>query len=63
MEITGGRVSYKRVVQPAPYESKAAEVEFSFVLDAKDSGPEAATEVLEMAKDEVNRALGLKERR
>ena len=60
MEITGGRISYKRTVQPAPYESKTAEVEFSFVLDTNDDGPEVAAEILKMAKIEVNRALNSK---
>lgn len=58
--ILGGRVSYKRTIQPQPYESKTAEVEFQFTVEGSEHPAEVAAEALRMAKDEAHYALGLK---
>jgi 2-keto-4-pentenoate hydratase len=58
-KITGGRVAYKRTIQPEPFESKSAEVEFMFTVDDDESPPDAAAAALHAAKLEVHEALGL----
>lgn len=60
-QITGGRVVYKRTVQPAPYESITAEVEFAFLLEDKETPANGAWEALKTARAEVNEAIGLKQ--
>ena len=59
-QITGGRVVYKRTVQPAPYESITAEVEFAFVLEDREDAGWAAAGVFEIARAEVLEAIRLK---
>lgn len=61
-EITGGRVTYKRTIQPQPYESKTVEVEFTFTVDPEDDPIDVTRDVLAMARDEVHAALGLKKK-
>jgi hypothetical protein len=61
--VTGGKVTYKRSVQPQPYESKSAEVEFSFSLtdgDEQESLNEDTAELLRTAQDLVLKSLGLR---
>lgn len=60
-QITGGRVVYKRTVQPAPYESITAEVEYAFLLEDEELPGEAAAEVLGLARFEVTQAIKLKQ--
>ena len=60
--ITACKVVYKRTVQPAPYESKAAEIELSCVIDPDDGVDfdETVDNLFEHAKDSVHAALGLR---
>jgi hypothetical protein len=62
-QIVGGRIGYKRTVQPREYESKTAEVEFSFTVDDGEDPAELADEALAMARDSVNAVLGVKRSR
>lgn len=62
-QITGGRIAYKRTVQPKEYESKTAEVEFSFNIDDGEDAAELADQALAMARDSVNTVLGIKSNR
>jgi hypothetical protein len=57
--VTNGRVSYKRTVQPADYESKVAECEFSFQLEEDDDAAKVAADLLADCRNEVNTILGL----
>jgi hypothetical protein len=52
-EITGGKVGYARTVQPAPYESKKAEVELSFLLEEGENVDDAIEEVSAICKEHV----------
>ena len=64
-KISGGRVAYRRTIQPAPYESKTAECELSFSTE-EDDGVEVedtAANVLDMCKVIVQEALFQKKRR
>lgn len=58
--MNSGRVVYKRTIQPEPFESKTAEVEFSFTVDDGDDPAAVAGQALAMAKAEVHDALGLR---
>lgn len=60
MPITGGKVSYRRVTQPAPYESKEASVELSFSLEGKEQLADVIEAALAKAKAYVHTALGKK---
>lgn len=60
MQITGGRVSYSRTVQPAPYESKKADVELSFLLEEGETADDALDEVQEICKEHVLAMVAVK---
>lgn len=60
--ITGGRVAYRRTIQPEPYESITAEVEFQFTAEEDEDPSAAAAEVLRLAKTEVHGALNLRKK-
>lgn len=60
MQITGGKVSYSRTMQPAPYESKKGEVELAFTLDEKDDLDEVLDEVGAICKEKANELVGVK---
>jgi hypothetical protein len=47
-QIIGGRVSYSRTIQPAPYESKKGEAELSFVLEDGEAVDNALDEIGDM---------------
>ena len=58
-QITGARVAYRRTIQPEPYESKTAEVEFTIVIEPGEDAGTAVADALADAKAEVFTALGL----
>ena len=62
-QVTGGKVAFRRTVQPADYESKSAEVEFSFTLAEGEDPKQVAAEAMVVAKDVVLRTLGLRKLR
>jgi hypothetical protein len=62
MQITGGKVSFRRVVQPAQYESKEGNVELSFVV-AEGEGDKAQAfldATAQMAQAKALELVGLK---
>ena len=59
-QITGGRVVYRRSIQPQPYESEGAEIEFQFIVEDDENPTTAAASVLRIARAEVHIALGLR---
>jgi hypothetical protein len=59
MQITSGRVVYKRTIQPAQFESKSAEIELSFSLAEGEELGDAIVDTMEAAKEEVLLTLGL----
>lgn len=62
MQITGGRVSFRRVVQPAQYESKEGLVELSFAV-AEGEGDKAQAfldATAQMAQEKALELVGLK---
>lgn len=61
--MTGGKVVYRRTIQPQPYESEGAEVELAFLIEDGETASEAIEEVLKVARAEVREALGLNNRR
>lgn len=60
--VTNLKVAFRKTVQPRDYESETAEVEFSVALEDDDAelANEMAADVLDGAKDQVYKALGLK---
>jgi hypothetical protein len=60
MQITSGRVVYRRTIQPVQFESKSAEIELSFSLAEGEELGDALVETMEIAKEEVLITLGLK---
>lgn len=61
MQITGGKVSFSRSVQPAQYETKRADVELSFVLAEGETLADALDQVAALAKGKGLEMVGLKE--
>jgi hypothetical protein len=59
-EITGGKVGYRRTVQPAPYESKTAECELSFSVEEGEDPETVAADVLAACRAAVEEILGLR---
>lgn len=59
-QFTGGKVSFSRTVQPAPYESKNASVEISFMLDPNDDMDKVLEQVGYLAEDRALAMVGLK---
>lgn len=62
MQITGGRVSFRRIVQPAQYESKEGLVELTFVVDegAGDKAQSFLDITAQMAQAKALEMVGLK---
>jgi hypothetical protein len=60
MQITSGRVVYRRTIQPVQFESKSAEIELSFSLAEGEELGDALVEIMEIAREEVLITLGLK---
>lgn len=62
MQITGGRVSFRRIVQPAQYESKEGLVELTFVVDegAGDKAQAFLDITAQMAQAKALEMVGLK---
>lgn len=59
-QITGGKISYGRTVQPAQYESKKAEIELTFVLAEGEKLGSTLDHAAEIAKNKVLELVGLK---
>lgn len=60
MQITGGKVTYLRSVQPAQYESKKCEVEISFTLGEGEVLGNQLDIAAKAAVDKVHEVVGLK---
>ena len=60
MQITGGKISYSRTVQPAQYESKKAEVELAFVLDDGEELGDAQDDVEALVKNKALEMVGVR---
>lgn len=58
-QITGGRVTYGRTVQPAQYESKKMEAELTFAISEGDGFEETFAHAAFLAIDKVHEVLGL----
>ncbi len=58
-QITGGRVVYGRTAQPAQYESKKAEAEFSYVVAEGEDHAPLMEQAMMLAKAKVHEMLGL----
>lgn len=63
MQITRGKVSFGRTVQPQQYESKRADVELEFVLAEGEDLGDTLDDVGEIAKEQVLQMVGLKSRK
>lgn len=51
MQITGGRISYSRTKQPAPYESVKGEAELFFTLETDENVDDVMDEVAAICKE------------
>lgn len=62
--VTNARVLFRRVVQPVEYETATAEVEysFSFTEDEAHLAHEVTQDLLDVAKDQVLKAVGLRKK-
>lgn len=60
MQITGGKVTFQRSVQPAQYETKKAEVELAFTLSEGESLEGKLDEVAAIAQAKALELVGLK---
>jgi hypothetical protein len=60
MQITGGKVTFGRSVQPAQYETKKAEVEISFTLAEGEALEGKLDYAAEMARSKALEMIGLK---
>lgn len=58
-QITGGRVVYGRTVQPAQYESKKAEVEFTFAVEDGAYSEEHLDKIIRTAMEKAHGMCGL----
>jgi hypothetical protein len=59
-QITGGKVTYGRTVQPAQYESKKAEVEISFVIGEGEDIGDMLDRAAAMAEGKALELVGLR---
>lgn len=60
MQITGGKVTYLRSVQPAQYETKKCEVEIAFTLGEGETLSNQLDIAAKAAMDKVHEVVGLK---
>jgi hypothetical protein len=61
-QITGGKITYARTIQPAQYESKRAEVELTFVLAEGEDLGNTLDDVARKVKTKALQMVGLKSR-
>lgn len=61
-QITSGKVSYARTVQPVQFESKKAEVELSFILAEGEDLDNTLEDVGNKVRAECLRLVGLRTR-
>lgn len=59
-QITGGKVTYGRTVQPAQYESKRADIELTFTLAEGERLGDTLEAVGKIVKDKVLEMVGLR---
>ena len=59
-QITKGRVTYGRTIQPAQYESKKAEVEIEFVIGEGEEVGEWLDRAGQMAQDKAHELVGIR---
>lgn len=57
-EIIGGKASFRRVVQPAPYEAAEAMLEYAFTVEPGEDAGQKGAEALALAKRQVLVAVG-----
>jgi len=60
MQITGGKVTFGRSVQPAQYETKKAEVEITFTLAEGEALGDTLNHAASVAQDKALEMVGLK---
>lgn len=61
MQITRGKITFGRTVQPAQYESKRADVELEFVLAEGEKLGAALDDVGKIVKDKCLEMVGLRQ--
>jgi hypothetical protein len=60
--ITGGRVSFSRVVQAQQFEPKKAEVELTFTIPEGENLDDTLDEVAQIVQDKVFEMVGLRKK-